>query len=110
MKHEVESYDSELPTNLDSFVGMVSKTADEQHFAALQAFSVRVPVTISAMFEAMAEYSGKSRNRLIVKALEVALDSLYVELPASDREAINRMYQLRLGAALASKTGESGEV
>lgn len=110
MKHEIETYDSEPPSNLDAFVGMVSKTAEEQHLAVLHAFSVRVPVTIAAMFEAMAEYSGKSRNRLIIKALEVALDQLYEQISVDDRAAIDKLFQKRLGEMTFDKNAESGEV
>lgn len=110
MQHTIETFDVEPPSNLDTFVGMISKTADEQHLALIQAFSIRVPVSIACMFDAMAEYSGKSRNRLVVKALEVALDSLLSSLPEADCEAVNEIYRRRLGEALQATDNESGEV
>ena len=110
MKHEIETFDVEPPTNLESFVAMVSKTGDEQHLAMIHAFSIRVPMTIACMFDAMAEYSGKSRNKLIVKALEVALDHLWQQLEDKERGAIDEIYRRAVGAALAANAGESGEV
>jgi hypothetical protein len=110
MKHEIDTFDAEPPTNLDAFVGMVRKTSDEQHLAMIQAFSIRVPMTIACMFDAMAEYSGKSRNKLIVKAMEVALDHLWQELPEAERGPLDELYRRHLKQAMSGNDSESGEV
>ncbi len=110
MKHEIESLDNEVPTNRESFLAMVSKTGDEAQHGWIHAFSVRAPMTLAMQFEAMAQHSGKSRNLLIVKALQVAVDELWQELPQDDCEAIEAIYRAKMGEALAAKAGMSGEV
>ena len=115
MNHQVTSYDSEAPSNLSLFIGMVSKTADEQAVAWLQTISIRMPMVLCCTFEALAQYSGKSRNRLIVKALEAAVDLLFEEMSEEEvkevEELRSKILTQRLGEVEMNKVvAESGEV
>ena len=114
MNHQVTSYDSEAPSNLSLFVGMVSKTADEQAVAWLQTISIRMPMVLGCTFDALAQFSGKSRNKLMVKALEAAVDMLFEQM--SEEEVIEvehirgNLIAQRLAETELCKTSESGEV
>lgn len=114
MNHEVITHDVEAPTNLDAFVGMVSKTMTEEGTGWIKAFSIRCPMVLALTFEALAAHSGQSRNKLIVKALEAAVDMLWEQLPAIERETIEAHRSLLLTQAIremdAGKPQESGSI
>lgn len=115
MNHQVTSYDSEVPSNFALFVGMISKTADEQAVGWLQTISIRMPMVLGCTFEALAQYSSKSRNRLIVKALEAAVDLLFEEMSEEEvkevEELRSKILTQRLGELEMNKAAaESGEV
>ena len=115
MKHQIESFDVELPTNLDMLVGMVRKTADEQSSAWLQSITIRMPMVVFTTLEALATYSGQSRNKLIVKSLESAFDHIWEQLPEDERMEIESLRSTILTQKMEqhqkdpSKT-ESGEL
>lgn len=115
MNHQVTSYDSEAPSNLDLFVGMISKTADEQQVGWIQSISIRMPMVLGCTFEALAQYSGKSRNRLMVKALEAAVDLLFEQMSEEEVKEVedlrSKILGQRLGEVELNKTvAENGEV
>jgi len=110
MNHQVISHDSEPPTSLEMFVGLVRKTATESGFGWVNAISIRMPMVMACSFEAISQYSGKSRNQLIVKALEVSLDSLWEQLPDEERDQIEAIRSRLLEEKLEAKAGESDEV
>lgn len=115
MNHQVTTYDVEAPTNLDLLVGMIRKTADEQSVGWIQSVSVRMPMVAACSIEALAQYSGQSRNKIIVKALDAALDLLWEQLPEDERKEVEKLRSMILEHKLeahqrdASQT-ESGEV
>lgn len=114
MNHQVVSYDVEPPSNLEMFVGMITKTADEQKTGWLQSISIRMPINLACTIDALAQYSGHSRNKLIVKALEAAVDQMFEQIPGTEREEIEMIRAEILGKRIAeweagAKT-ESGEV
>lgn len=114
MKHEIESFDVEAPTNLDMLVGMICKTADERQLGWIQSISIRMPVVLAATIDALAQYSGQSRNKIMVKALEAALDQVWEQLPQKEREELEEVRSKLLGERIASfekgEKQESGEV
>ena len=110
MIHTMSSPDTEAPTSRDVFLGMVSKTADENYIGVTQTVSCRFPIAVACMFDAMSKYSGKSRNRLIVKACEVALEELWGELPPSERSQLEVLRGACMVEKLAAAGVESGEV
>lgn len=110
MNHTMSTPDTEAPTSRDVFLGMVSKTADENYIGVTQTISVRLPVHVACMFDAMSKYSGKSRNRLLVKACEVALEELWAELPDTERKHLEALRGACMVEKLAAAGVESGEV
>ena len=114
MNHQVTSYDSEAPSNLDAFVGMISKTVEEKQVGWISSISIRMPVVLGCTFDALSQYSGKSRNKLMVKALEAAVDMLFEQM--SEEEVIEvehirgNLIAQRLAETELTKTTESGEV
>lgn len=114
MKHQIESFDVEAPTHLDQLVGLVRKTATETNIGWLQSITIRMPIVLGCTIDALAQYSSQSRNKLIVKALETALDQVWEQLPESERVDIERIRSEILGEKVASlekgDKPESGEV
>lgn len=110
MNHEIISFDSEVPSNLDVLVGMVSKTASEEHFGWLQSISIRMPMSIACTFDALSQHSGQSRNKLIVKSLQVALDQLWENMPEDERIHLEGLRAKLMQDRMSSKDGHSGEV
>ena len=90
MNHEVISFDSEAPTTLDTLIGMVSKTADENASGYLRTLSVRMPSIVASRIEGLTSHSGQSRNKIAVKLIEVGLEALWNELPSEEREVIEQ--------------------
>lgn len=110
MNHTLKTPDSEAPSSRDAFLGMVSRIADESYTGATQTISCRLPVHLACMFEAMSKYSGKSRNRLIVKALEMALEELWSELPEVERQELESLRGEFVAEKLAAANVESGSL
>lgn len=108
MNHEIVTFDVEAPSNMDMLLGMVSKTADENTSAWIQPLTVRMPVILATTLDALAKYSGQSRNKLAVKALESAMDTLWEQLPEADRTEIEAIRAELIADRLQSATGESG--
>lgn len=100
MNHQVITHDVEPPSSLDMFVGMVSKTADEQGVGWTKPVSLRLPILTVVSFDALAAHSGQSRNKLMAKALEAALDLLWEQLPAIERATIEAHRGLLLETAV----------
>lgn len=82
---------SGLPAQIDLLAGMVSKAAIVETFGLQHIVTIRVPFPIVTRFDAMAEYSGKSRTRLMVSALESALEQLQARLPKDDLAEIDKI-------------------
>ena len=110
MKHQVEIFDSEAPSNLDILVGMVSKTANEEGTGWLQTITIRMPMTVACTFDALAKHSGQSRNKLVVKALESALDMLWEQLPEAERDTVEELRGDLMNYKIDAKEGESGSI
>lgn len=114
MKHEIESFDVEPPTHMDILVGMIRKTSHEEAFGWLSSTTVRMPIVTACTIDAMAQYSGQSRNKIMVKALEAALDQVWEQLPEKEREELEEVRSKLLTERIASfekgEKQESGEV
>lgn len=115
MNHQVITYDTEAPSNLDLLVGIIRKTANESQFGWIQSISIRMPVVLGATFDALSQFSGQSRNKLLVKALEAAVDMLWEQMPEAERVEIEAIRAKIIGERYAEAEqgkgeGESGEV
>lgn len=110
MNHNVQTPDCEAPSSRDAFLGMVSKIADESYSGMTQTITVRLPVHLACMFDALAKYSGKSRNRLVVKALEMALEELWSELPAVECQELESLRGEFVGERMAAVNVETGSL
>ena len=76
MNHEVVSYDAEPPSHMEMFVGMIRKTMTEDQIGWLQSITIRMPINLACTLEALAKYSGHSRNKLCVKVRLLNLDNV----------------------------------
>lgn len=103
------SHSPESITSLDVFVGMVSRHADIDHVGVIQPVTVRMPLLLACTFDAIAQFSGQSRNRILTQALEVAADELYSVLPETDRKQINAIRSELIQKRLVENEHESGE-
>ncbi len=111
MNHQVITHDVEPLSNLDLLVGMISKTADEEQFGALRPVSTRLPLLTVVSLDALAAHSGQSRNKIISKALDAALEMLWNELPPVERATIEAHRSMLLTKALNDLSSvESGTV
>lgn len=89
---------------LELLVSMVSKQGSFESYGWIQTVSVRMPGHMACTFDAIAEYSGVSRNKVVVQALEVALNQLMVRLSADDRKRIEEQRSLILGKRVQAMT------
>ena len=89
---------------LDLLVSIVSKQGSFESYGWIQTVSVRMPGHMACTFDAIAEYSGVSRNKVVVQALEVALNQLMVRLSADDRKRIEEQRSLILGKRVQAIT------
>lgn len=84
------------PTAL--FLALVSKRGNFESHGWTQTISVRMDGVMACTFDALSEYSGISRNKVIVAALESALEQLFSSLSDNERDRI-----LNIRSALLSK-------
>ena len=110
MNHMVVSTEGEPPSNLEMLVGLVQKTATESGTGWLHSISIRMPMIQACTIDAIAQYSGKSRNQIIVKSLYVALDALFEQLPEAEQEELYAIRSRLLEERFEAKSGESGEL
>lgn len=87
----MQSYD-EMPSRLEMAIALFTKTATSEGMGSVNALSVRIPTIEYTTIEALAEFSGLSRNKVIVQLLEVALDEVFQGMKDEDRA---RLFQLR---------------
>lgn len=114
MKHTTEHFDVEAPSHLDMLVGMVRKTSDEGYTGWLQSMSVRMPMVLFCTMEALAQYSGQPRSKIVIKALEAAFDQVWEQLPEEERKEIEKLRSVILTHKMSQheanpQATESGE-
>lgn len=64
----------------DFAAGIVEGTATGQYVGMTKVISVRLPVHLAIQLQAMAHKSGKTRNAMISKLLEVGLEEVRLRL------------------------------
>lgn len=87
----MQSYD-EMPSRLEMAISLFTKTGTSEAMGSVQPISVRIPSIEFVTIEALAEYSGLSKNKVIVQLLEVALDEVFQGLKDEQRAEI---FQIR---------------
>ena len=107
MKQTIDVEPNEEPAAIDHLVGMISKTAITQERAAAYPMSNRVPVREYAHIKALAEYSGKSVNQVVVHLLRVALQQLSQALPPEDFNEVAAIRSRTIADLLERETGSS---
>jgi hypothetical protein len=99
------------PTHLDMAIAQFTKKGSSEFEGSLHAMSVRIPSIEAATIEALAKYSGLSKNKVFVLLLEVALDEVFQGLPDEDKQDICRIRYDLLRAMEAkgepAKTGDA---
>jgi hypothetical protein len=84
---QMQSYD-EMPTRLEMAISLFTKTGTSEAMGSVNAISVRIPSIEYVTIEALAQYSGLSRNKVIVQLLEVALDEVFQGLKPEQRAEV----------------------
>lgn len=82
---------AEKPPAIKLLAGMVSKSAKSESVGLQHVVSLRVPFHIVTRFDAMVEYSGQTRSRLIVSAMESAIEQLAAMLSPADLAALDKI-------------------
>ena len=96
-------FQSEEPTSFDILEGMISKTSTTEYTGALRAVSVRFPLVDYCTVEAMSQYSGQSKNKIVVQMVAAAVERLNQELSKSDVKAIQAIRSKLIGEMLDSE-------
>lgn len=81
---------------LDLLSSLVTKQGSSDIYGAMQTITIRMPLDMASTFDALAEYAGVSRNKIMVTALEVAIDRLMKSLSDADRSQIDKLAALTL--------------
>ena len=110
MKHDYITHDSEPPTPLDVLVGMVSKTIEDEYVGAVQAFSIRMELVDACTLEALAAYSGQSRNKIACQLVKAGLHELWQRIGDDERAEIERTTGSMIRQRFEAGTTESGKV
>lgn len=79
------------PTKMEMVVGLLSKTASSETNTSVHALSVRIPTIQYAAIEAMAQYSGISRNKVICELLDLAITNVLQEMESEHAEGIEAL-------------------
>lgn len=75
---------SDIPDNLEHFASMVSNRGNSQYLGVNKVISVRLPIHVFIKIEALTKFSGQTRNKLLVAALDGAMEYAISELSAED--------------------------
>lgn len=78
---------TETITRLDHVVGMIEKRANTENIGAMQSISVRLPIVAAATVEAFAKHSGRSKNKVLIELLELAIEEVTAAL--SDKDCLS---------------------
>jgi len=97
-------FQPEQPTSYDVLEGMISKTATTEYTGALRSITVRFPLVDYCTVEAMSQYSGQSKNKIVIQMVAAAIERLNGELPKSDLKAIQALRSKLIGQMLDAET------
>lgn len=81
-------------TKLDLLLSLIEKRGSSEMSTSVQPISVRIPTFDYANIEAMAQHSGCSRNKIIVKLIELALVEVWSGLDEQNAAEINNLRML----------------
>lgn len=109
MKHDYVTHDSEPPTPLDVLVGMVSKTMEDEYIGAMQAFTIRMELVDACTLEALAAYSGQSRNKIACQLIKSGLHELWQRIGDDERAEIERTTGALIRQRVEAGATENGE-
>jgi hypothetical protein len=87
---QMQSYD-EMPSRLEMAIALFTKTGTSDGMGSVNAISVRIPSIEYVTIEALAQFSGLSRNKVIVQLLEVALDEVFQGFTAEQRAEVFKL-------------------
>lgn len=98
-------FDGEAPTKLDLVLSILQKTGTTETYSSVHAQSVRMPTITFASIEALAAYSGHSKNKVICQLLEVALEEVWGALDKKNLKEISKL-RSQILAELVAKESE----
>ena len=97
-------FQSEEITSFSVLESMISKTGNTDSIGPVRSISVRIPLVDFCTVEAMSQYSGQSKNKLVVQMIAVALERLNGELPEKDLREIQAIRSKLIGQMLDEET------
>ena len=97
-------FQPEEPTSFSMLEAMISKTGNIEGTGPVRSISVRIPLVDYCTVEAMSQYSGQSKNKLIVQMMAAAIERLNEELPESDLKGIQAIRSKLFGEMLDDET------
>lgn len=84
-------------TPLDAAVSLFSKQSTLTETGHTCQASFRIPALEFAKVDAIANYSGQSRNRVVVELLRVGLDSVLTNMPEEEAREIYEIFRRLMG-------------
>lgn len=94
-------------SNAELLAAVVAGTVKQSSIHSLKPIAYRVPVSLLARVDALAQKSGKSRNSMLNSLLEVGLDALFPLLNPADAQDVTQRESVVLAALMAPNSGES---
>lgn len=96
----IELDDGTKISEAEHVAGIIQGTANTEALAVTRATSVRLPLSLIARLDAFAGVSGKTRNYIIDRMLEVGMEETTKHLDKVTLKNLNRLYQDNIRYAL----------
>ncbi len=90
----------EAPDSFEMLEAMVSKTGNIEYIGPMRTVSVRMPMIDYCTIEAMSQYSGQSKNKLLNQMIRVCLERLNETLSTEDATKIQDLRSNLIGELL----------
>jgi hypothetical protein len=98
------------PTAAERAAAVIAGAGDEYTKGVLVPFSIRVPVWVVAVLDAMATRTGRSRNYVLNLVLAAGIDEIQRELPEEIRQELAFLANDAQGKAMELPGNVSGQV
>lgn len=98
---------NDIHDQLNHFAAMVSNRGQSQYVGQNKVISVRLPIHVFMKIEALTKFSGQTRNKLLVSALDGAIEYAISELT---KENLKKFDAVMASVEVDLSDAESGEV
>ena len=103
------TYDSDEVTKLDILMAMIEGSGDVEYQGAVKTVSVRMELFELANVDALAQLAGKSRNVMINRLIEAALEMVWSTASKATQKQISAARKEHMQALLETAESSSGE-